>query len=72
MQDGNKLTKDILVNRGGPNNPLSNDELRLKFKINATKYLNEQQADNLAKEIMVLDSYNNIDELIDLTIPVNG
>lgn len=71
MQDGNKFTKDILVNRGGPNNPLSNDELKLKFKINATKYLNEAEADNLAKAIMVLDSYNNIDELIALTIPIN-
>ena len=72
LNDGRKLTKDILVNRGGPSNPLSNDELQLKFKINATKYLNEQEADKLASSIINLDNYSNIDELISLTIPASN
>lgn len=69
MLDGKKYMKNILVNRGGPSNPLSNDELRFKFKINATKYLNEQEADNLATAIMTLDNEPNIDALIALTVP---
>ena len=69
MSDGKKYMKNILVNRGGPSNPLSNDELRFKFKINATKYLNEKEADNLATAIMTLDNEPNMDTLIALTVP---
>ena len=72
MQDGTILTKKILVNRGGPKNPLSNDELRHKFTINATKYLSELEAENLALAIMNLDESSNVDDLLAMTVPTNN
>jgi 2-methylcitrate dehydratase PrpD len=42
--DGREWTAKVLVNRGGPDNPLSVDELRRKFRDNTEGVLTDQAA----------------------------
>jgi 2-methylcitrate dehydratase PrpD len=49
---GTVLEKRVLANRGGPGNPLSVDELRIKFMANAQRAISEERARALAEEIL--------------------
>ena len=48
MEDGTVFEERVLVNRGGPGNPLTDDELRLKFRINAERALPPGRVEQLA------------------------
>src|SRR5262249_42908868 len=43
MANGAVYEERVMANRGGPGNPLSDDELRLKFRLNAGQSLTERQ-----------------------------
>lgn len=49
---GQVFTTKVLANRGGPDNPLSADELKTRFMANASRRLNNETAAALAKAIM--------------------
>ena len=49
LRDGTKREVRVDVNRGGPGNPLSADELALKFRINASHRLTEDAATRFAE-----------------------
>ncbi len=66
MKDGAVFEERVLQNRGGPGNPLSQDELRLKFSLNAGQLLSSEQADRLADTILLLDALDSVDELMEL------
>ena len=51
LKDGSVLTEKVLVNRGGPQNPLSNEELALKFESNVKELFTQDQARNVAEII---------------------
>ena len=51
-KSGAVLEEKVLANRGGPGNPLSLGELRVKFMANATTVLKEAQAEALASAIL--------------------
>lgn len=51
LKDGSVHTEKVLVNRGGPANPLSDAELTLKFESNVRKILSQVQARELAETI---------------------
>ncbi len=55
-----------MANRGGPQNPLSEAELRRKFTINATRLLPTPAADRLAEAILRLDELGAPGEVIAL------
>lgn len=44
LKDGRELQERVEVNRGGPGNPLSADELATKFRLNAVRVLTEETA----------------------------
>lgn len=67
--DGRVLEERVMANRGGPQNPLSEAELRLKFTINATRLLPAEQANRVADAILRLDSQGSASSLIALTQP---
>ena len=48
---GHVFEKRVLANRGGPDRPLSRDELRAKFLLNATRLLPAARAEELASAI---------------------
>ncbi len=56
-------------NRGGPENPLSAEELRLKFTLNATRALAESDARRLADLILDLDRLAEVGQLVAATRP---
>jgi 2-methylcitrate dehydratase PrpD len=51
LKDGSVLTEKVLVNRGGPQNPLSDDELALKFQSNVRELFTQEQAKGVAEII---------------------
>ncbi|MCS6801976.1 MAG: MmgE/PrpD family protein [Chloroflexota bacterium] len=55
FRDGRVVEERVMANRGGPDNPLSPEELRLKFMINATRLVTAERAEQLAEAILALD-----------------
>ena len=51
LKDGTSMTEKVLVNRGGPKNPLTDAELALKFESNVRDSLNPDQAREVAHTI---------------------
>jgi 2-methylcitrate dehydratase PrpD len=57
-RDGQWLEERVMTNRGGPNNPLSPDELKVKFMANATRRLSKPTAESLAEAITDLEKHS--------------
>ena len=55
LSDGRVLTERVLENRGGPGNPLSDEELLTKFRANAARAIDPLVADRLGDAILTLD-----------------
>lgn len=69
LDDGQVLEERVMHNRGGPENPLSAEELRLKFTLNATRALAESDARRLADLILDLDRLAEVGQLVAATRP---
>jgi len=54
LDDGSMITEKVLANRGGPDNPLSFDELALKFELNSRETISPEQAVLVTKTIRQL------------------
>jgi hypothetical protein len=65
LVDGSSITKKVLVNRGGPDNPLSDQELALKFSSNALRTISQAQAAKISE--VVFGFPTNLTSLADLT-----
>ncbi len=65
MKDGAVFEERVLHNRGGPDNPLSPDELRLKFSLNAGQHLASDRADRLANTILRLETLDRVGEVME-------
>jgi 2-methylcitrate dehydratase PrpD len=66
LADGTHLERRVMHNRGGPDNPLTDEELRTKFRLNAEQLLPGQRAERLAEVISRLDDAPSVDPLLDL------
>lgn len=51
LKDGSSVTEQVLVNRGGPQDPLTDAELALKFESNARLAISSEQAAKIAQSI---------------------
>jgi 2-methylcitrate dehydratase PrpD len=60
LHSGEVLEERVMANRGGPDNPLSDEELYLKFKLNAEHRLSTPQVEKLADAIMSLDKHRDV------------
>jgi 2-methylcitrate dehydratase PrpD len=58
--DGRQLEARVMHNRGGPENPLSNDELLMKFQDNAARALARDEVDRLAELVMNLEGLEEV------------
>lgn len=65
-RDGRERTLEELVNRGHPDRPLSDDEVRAKFIANARKRVDDATAEKIAIKVDQLDTLESIDELVEL------
>ncbi|HEX5407057.1 MAG TPA: MmgE/PrpD family protein [Pseudonocardiaceae bacterium] len=63
-RDGQEHVAEVLVNRGGPDNPLSFDELATKFRDNASRFLDDDAVDALAAVVAKLDELDNVDPVL--------
>jgi 2-methylcitrate dehydratase PrpD len=66
LDDGSELVERVMTNRGGPDRPLSRDELALKFRLNANQALRPERVDRLETAILTLDSSESVDEVMEL------
>jgi 2-methylcitrate dehydratase PrpD len=65
-RDGRERTVEELVNRGHPDRPLTDDEVRAKFASNARKRLDEAAADKLAATLDHLEELDGVEDVVAL------
>ncbi|GAA1623197.1 MmgE/PrpD family protein [Nocardia ninae] len=66
LRDGSVRTERVEMNRGGPGNPLSEDELATKFRLNTEHTLSADRADRISKVVFGLAEHRDLDELMSL------
>ncbi|HET7270401.1 MAG TPA: MmgE/PrpD family protein [Rubrobacter sp.] len=66
LKSGEVLESRVSHNRGGPENPLSDEELEVKFRANAGRVLSEQDLDELGSELRALESSGGVGEVMRL------
>ena len=57
LTDGRELEERVMANRGGPENPLSEDELKIKFFANAGRSVERGAAEALAERVLSSDDH---------------
>ena len=64
LENGETREARVSHNRGGPENPLSDEELETKFQTNATRVLSGEGAEVLRK---ALQNFGNLDHAGEIT-----
>jgi 2-methylcitrate dehydratase PrpD len=72
LTDGSTRVERVLVNRGGPDNPLSPGELTTKFVLNSARALEKPQAERLAEAAWGLRAAADLDRLITILGSLSG
>ena len=67
LADGSEVVERVRTNRGGPERPLSQDELALKFRLNAGQALDSDQVASLESAVLELDTAPSVDAVMELT-----
>jgi 2-methylcitrate dehydratase PrpD len=63
LKNGETREAHVWHNRGGPENPLSDEELETKFHTNATRVLSREDADVLRTALQNLENLDRVDEI---------
>ncbi|MQA76888.1 MAG: MmgE/PrpD family protein [Streptosporangiales bacterium] len=71
-RDGRTLEHRVDVNRGGPQRPLSDDELGAKFFLGAGRVLSDAQSKTLLDAVLGLAEAPSVREVVALTTPVRA
>jgi 2-methylcitrate dehydratase PrpD len=69
LKDGRVLHNRVLIARGDRRNPLSEEELRGKFRITAGQALNKTQVDTLERAVARVADMKDVRELAELLVP---
>jgi 2-methylcitrate dehydratase PrpD len=72
LKNGEVREARILHNRGGPENPLSEEDLSAKFRANAEMSISEVQAKALQESLEVLEESDNVGGIMELARRVPG
>jgi 2-methylcitrate dehydratase PrpD len=67
LNSGEELEARVSHNRGGPENPLSDQELKTKFLTNAERVLPVARVEDLARALEVLGGAKSIEETMEIT-----
>jgi 2-methylcitrate dehydratase PrpD len=65
LTDGSTVVEEVLTTRGGPERPLSFDEVSAKFRANAGPFLAADELDALAGRCHSLDALVSVGELLE-------
>jgi 2-methylcitrate dehydratase PrpD len=60
LADGTTFEADFPYQKGGPENPLSADEVRAKYRENAALVLSDDAAERLEETIVALDELDDL------------
>lgn len=71
-RDGRRLEHRVHSSRGGPEHPLSIDELERKYTLNAARVLSEEAAATLAKEVRCLATRDDVTGLLEPALMAAG
>jgi 2-methylcitrate dehydratase PrpD len=66
MMDGKVYEHKVSTSRGGPDLPLTDEEIEEKYRVNALKILSENKVEKILHEINNLEDINNVRELMKL------
>lgn len=61
---GEVLVEEVLTNRGGPQRPLSDEELARKFRDNVADRVSDAEADAVRRAVETLEAHPRIDDLL--------
>lgn len=61
LQDGKVIKKDVFINKGNFDNPLSFDEIKAKFLDNALRSIEQKRAQNVVDQIQNLENLQFIE-----------
>ncbi len=64
LRDGRTVEADFPHQRGGPENPMSPDEVRAKFRHNASLALGDSAIDTLEETVLSLEEHDRIDAML--------
>ena len=67
LNSGEEREARVSYNRGGPENPLSDQELKTKFLTNAEQVLPATRVEELARALEALGGAKTIEEIMDIT-----
>ncbi|MEU6020232.1 MmgE/PrpD family protein [Micromonospora sp. NPDC048871] len=62
--DGRTWREEVLANRGGPQRPLSDAELAMKFRDNVAGRLSPETADQVVSTVLGLNEVNDVSDLL--------
>ncbi|WP_037138569.1 MmgE/PrpD family protein [Rhodococcoides fascians] len=65
LTDGSTVVEEVLTTRGGPQRPLSFDEVSAKFRANAGPYLSESELTELATRCQALSELTDVGTLLE-------
>jgi 2-methylcitrate dehydratase PrpD len=65
-RDGSEWVEEVLANRGGPQRPLSDGELAVKFRDNAAARLDEDVVRHIEEQVRRLDESSDVRQLLRL------
>ncbi|WP_037182019.1 MmgE/PrpD family protein [Rhodococcoides fascians] len=65
LTDGSTVVEEVLTTRGGPQRPLSFDEVSAKFRANAGPYLSESELMELATRCQALSELTDVGTLLE-------
>ena len=66
LKSGDVREARVSHNRGGPENPLSDEELEVKLRTNAGRVLSEQKVDELGSALQALEGQVGVGEMMRL------
>lgn len=66
--DGTERVEEVLVNRGGPDDPLDDDDLAAKFRDNATRVLDDRRAAEIVEVTLGLERLDDVAQLTRLLV----
>lgn len=64
LTDGSTVVEEVLTTRGGPERPLSFDEVSAKFRANAGALLTDDRVDELAERCHAVATLSDVGELL--------
>lgn len=70
--DGSTITHKVLHAKGSIDNPMTEEELLVKFGSLVEESMGKSTSDRMAQFLLNLDEYSDINDLIDLNTKING